>query len=247
LHDTTHQFYCIQYRRLDIPPPNGEDFDMLERFHDSDSSESFYLHYPWLLNKYAFNRLIAGTVDEEHHRSRFELASRDLGSDEAELFQDQYVRSCACDDWNHQSFRNELLELVSLQVLRAKAARFFLATWERLRSGVPKCSASVPFNHRETKRQLLQNHIQQEEISKITALYSAYCGQREEEWMLHLSGLKTQGFSTRCGFFEVIALRPPVSRSISYVHTLRCPAAVRGSATTSRRCGISAPISEADS
>ena len=209
-HDATHEFYRIQYRRLDIPPANGEDLDTLQRFHDSRSSESFYLHYSWLLNKNAFNRLVAGTIDEEYHRSQLELASRNLDLDEAELFQDQYVRLCACEHWNYQSFRNELLELVSLQVMRAKASRLFAVTWERLRCGVPEYRASVPFDHRAAKVQFLQIYMQQEELNKITTLYSTYCNQREEEWLLQLSGLKTTGFSARCDFFEAVALRPPV-------------------------------------
>jgi hypothetical protein len=212
LHDAAHSFYRIQYRRLDVPPIWGEDLELMRRFHEDDSAESFYLHYPWIFNPSTFEKLVVGTVDEETHRKHLKAAVEGLDPDDAELFLDQYIRMCACAHWNYQSLRNEVKDLVDIQLLRAEASQYFASTWKGLANDLVDPGSTSSTQRTEIQKRLLQHQMGPAEFCNIADAFRTHCAQREEEWEAKVSGCTTENQSARSRYFRLIALESKVSQ-----------------------------------
>ena len=211
LHDVTHDFYRIQYYRLDVPPVKGEDLSMIRRFLDDNSSHSFYLHYPWLFNSYTFNKLVIGTTNEQSYRSQVDAITESLSDDDAQICLDSYIRTCAFEAWNHQAVFEEVKELASMQLTRAEASQYFFTTWKRLSTGLTEPSSNALPSYIEQQKSFLDQELEQYHTESIIRLFSAYCQQREEEWKRQASGFTTVALSVRSHYFKRIALDSGVS------------------------------------
>lgn len=211
LHDVAHEFYRIQYYLLDVPPLLGEDLSMIRKFLEDDSSQSFYLHFPWIFNLTTFNKLVIGTTDEQFHRTQaIEINESFDDEDDAQISLDNYIRTCASEAWNYRTVSERVRELASLQRTRAEASQCFATIWKRLSAGLIESLPNAPPDHIEQQKSFLNQKLDRHNAGGIAALFSAYCQQREEEWSLKVSGFVSLNLSERGKYFMKIALEPEV-------------------------------------
>lgn len=226
LHDVAHIFYRIQYYLLDIPPLLGEDLSMIEKFLENDSSQSFYLHFPWIFNLTIFNKLVIGTADEQLHRSRAIAINESFDDeDDAQIGLDNYIRTCASETWNYRTVLEEVRELASMQRIRADGSQCFATIWKRLSTGLTESFPNDLPDYFEQQKSVLYQKMEQYHPESITALFSTYCQQREEEWGSEVSGMISVKTSERGNYFMKIALDPGVrderqnSSTCSYINS----------------------------
>ena len=237
LHNANHAFYRIQYYRLDVPPVKGEDLSMIRRFIDDDSRESFYLNYPWLFNSNIFNKLVTGTVDENFHRSQVDGISEYLGDDDAQIYLDSYIRTCASEAWNHQAVYEEVKELTSIQLIRAEASECHFSAWKRLSQGLTEPHSNPIHSYIKQQKSFSNQKAEQNHFEGIIELFSSYCDQREEEWKRQDSGSVTANLSTRSRYLKTLALDTGVSENREALHVVFN--AISGGSkaiTNTRRC-----------
>lgn len=211
LHDVTHTFYRIQYYLLDVPPLLGEDLSMIQKFLENDSSQSFYLHFPWIFNLTIFNKLVIGTADEQSHRSQAIAISESFDDeDDAQIGLDNYIRTCASEAWSYRNVLEEVRELARMQLIRADGSQCFATIWRRLSTGLTESFPNALPDYIEQQKSVLNQKMEQYHAESITALFSAYCQQREEEWSSEVSGMISVKMSERGKYFLKIALEPGV-------------------------------------
>ena len=211
LHDVTHAFYRIQYYLLDVPPLLGEDLSMIRKFLENDSSQSFYLHFPWIFNLTIFNKLVIGTADEQFHMSQANAIHESFdGEDDAQIGLDNYIRTCASEAWNYRTVLEEVRELASMQRIRADGSQCFATIWKRLSTGLTEFFPNALPDYIEQQKSVLNQKMEQYHCESMTALFSAYCKQREEEWSSEVSGMISVKISERGKYFMKIALEPGV-------------------------------------
>lgn len=212
LHDMAHIFYRIQYYRLDVPPLLGEDLSMIRKFLENDSSQSFYLHFPWIFNLTMLNKLVVGTADEQFYRSQAIAINESFDEeDDAQIGLDNYIRTCASEAWNYRTISEEVRELVEMQLIRAEGSQCFATIWKRLSTGLTESFPNNLPDYIEQQKTVPTRKLEQRHKESITALFSAYCQQREEEWSSEVSGTTSVKISERGKYFMKIALEPGVS------------------------------------
>jgi hypothetical protein len=128
-HDSDHTFYWIQYRRLSLPPANGEDLELLQRFKDGTTSESFYLHYPWFVESPIFERLITGTENENEHRTLLMLRQGSSEDTQLSIALDMITRLSAPEDWNWRQVQDFIEPLLQLQLVRSQYSGIFYSLY----------------------------------------------------------------------------------------------------------------------
>lgn len=211
LHEVAHTFYRIQYYRLDVPPLLGEDLPMIRKFLENDSSQSFYLHFPWIFNLTIFNKLVIGTADEQSHKSAAIAINESFDDeDDAQIGLDNYIRTCASETWNHRIVWEEVRELAEMQLIRAEGSQCFATIWKRLSKGLTESFPNALPDYIEQQKSVLNQKMEQHHSESIAALFSAYCQQREEEWSSEVSGTNSVKISERGKYFMKIALEPGV-------------------------------------
>ncbi|KAF5614107.1 tetratricopeptide repeat [Fusarium sp. NRRL 25303] len=124
-HDPSHAFYVIQYRRLALPSPDGEDLTMLQRFDHASTSESFYLHFPWFFSPTVVSQLIAGTNDQDKMQTVLEKLEETFHGTALHVALDGLVRQLARDAWNWRDVRDRVRPLLDLHLVRAEYTGLF--------------------------------------------------------------------------------------------------------------------------
>lgn len=201
IHDGMHEFYLLQYFRLDVPPAKGEDLVVIRKFLEGGSSENFYLHYPWLFNSRIFDKLIFGTANEDYYRTLIGSILQDMDQDESELRLDSFIRTCTSEDWNHSAVFNEVEEIARLQQCRAEGSQYFYSTWQRLSASIQSQTPNLSRSYIEQRKALLRLALEERDSANIIAILRAYCEQRDEEWSQQASGIMTSNMSPRARYF----------------------------------------------
>jgi Zinc finger, ZZ type len=124
-HDPNHSFYPIDYRRLSLPPANGEDFALLQRFEQGTTSQPPYLHYPWLFSPDIFERLISGTPDEDKSHNILTQLEGSLNDVQLQVALDRIIRLLSPEDWNWREVQDHVKPVLELQLVRAEYSGLF--------------------------------------------------------------------------------------------------------------------------
>lgn len=132
-HDPSHPFYWIQYRRYSLPPANGEDNALLQRFAQGNTCQSFYLHYPWFFTPETFERLILGTEDETQSRALLVQLQEHLVEIELHVALDALVRTLSREDWKWQAVQDYVQTLLQLQLVRSEYSGLFYSLFSAVR------------------------------------------------------------------------------------------------------------------
>jgi hypothetical protein len=132
-HDSDHPFYWIQYRRLSLPPANGEDSALLQAFARGETCESFYLHYPWFFTPETLELLIVGTEDEKESRELLLQLQEYLTGVDLHVALDALVRKLARDDWKWQEVQNRVKLLLEIQLIRSEYSGLFYSLYSRVK------------------------------------------------------------------------------------------------------------------
>lgn len=120
-HNPSHSFYHIQYRCLSLPPANGHDWELLQRFQQGTTSRSFYLNYPWFFTPLIFESLISETPNAGLLRNFLEQLQGSLGDGvQMHVVLDAYIRLTAPEEWNWRQVQNHTGPLLELQLIRAE-------------------------------------------------------------------------------------------------------------------------------
>ncbi|KEY68828.1 hypothetical protein S7711_11479 [Stachybotrys chartarum IBT 7711] len=145
-HDPSHAFYAIQYRRLALPPPNGEDLTMLQRFDHASTSQSFYLHFPWFFSPPVVSQLITGTPDEGEMRTVLEQLEETLHGTTWHVALDSLVRQLARDAWNWRDVRDRVRSLLDLHLIRAEYSGLFNQLYSTIERTSTESEGDSSFN-----------------------------------------------------------------------------------------------------
>lgn len=133
-HDPDHSFYLIHYRRLSLPPANGEDFALLQRFEQGTTSQSFYLHYPWFFGPSIFEQLISATPNEAEFRKLLTQLEGSLDGVQLQVVLDGVIRLPAPEDWNWRQVQDHVKPVLELQLVRAEYSGLFYQLYLALKS-----------------------------------------------------------------------------------------------------------------
>jgi hypothetical protein len=133
-HDPDHSFYQIHYRRLSLPPANGEDSAILQRFEQGTTSQSFYLHYPWFFGPAIFEQLISETPNEGEFRSLLTQLEGSLDGVQLQVALDVIIRQLAPEDWKWRQVQDHVKPVLELQLVRAKYSGLFYQLYLTLKS-----------------------------------------------------------------------------------------------------------------
>jgi Zinc finger, ZZ type len=161
-HDPDHSFYWIQYCRLSLPPANGEDLELLQRFKQGSTSVSFYLHYPWFFGPAIYERLISRTKDENESRSVLIQLQETLEDVQFHVALDAFTRLEARDDWNWHEVQDHVKPVTELQIVRSRCSGMFYSLYSILRD-LKEQQNSLPSHSTATalalRRQLLETNF----------------------------------------------------------------------------------------
>jgi hypothetical protein len=206
-HARDHSFYRIQYRNLTIPPVDGEDYDMLCRFRDTDDSENFYMHYPWFFSSEIVDRLLTGMSREEIHRSALQPLDN--------ISQDQYIRTIMDEDWNWRAVKEHVSCVIDLQVTRARYSQPFHSLFQNLRGQQWKWAdcqkeSTVQVAGPDLNTQLHSEKLNLTELRAATEIFRRYRTAQQEDWKTGWRGVIVGKFSNRLKYLHQIVTQAHV-------------------------------------
>jgi hypothetical protein len=135
-HDLEHSFYQIHYRRLSLPPANGEDFELLHSFERGTTSRSFYLHFPWFFGPPVFEQLISGAPNEGECRDLLTQLEGSLDGIQLQVALDGVIRLLAPEDWNWRQVQDHIRPVLDLQLVRAEYSGLFHSLYLALKTQI---------------------------------------------------------------------------------------------------------------
>jgi hypothetical protein len=206
-HDSAHEFYWIQYRRLSLPPVKGNDYELMRRFQDGRTSESFYLHYPWLFSSEIFALLVEGTEDEAEHQTNVDQILSEMDPETAQVTLDQYIRLLSPDEWKWESVQARVEVVTELQLLRAQFSQQLYQLYTVLGDENPHSLTTDENNtvaeRIQAKKQFYDGVLADDQASRAAGLFSDYCSQRENKWSEGKSGVAVGTLSSRVKYLHL--------------------------------------------
>jgi len=96
---------------------------MLQHFDAGETSESFYLHFPWFISPDVFNSLVSGTHDEAESRNMFRQMETVSAGSPLLMDLDSTIRLQAPSHWNWRAAQDRARPLLELQLSRAQSCQ----------------------------------------------------------------------------------------------------------------------------
>ncbi|KAI9865425.1 MAG: hypothetical protein M1813_002315 [Trichoglossum hirsutum] len=209
-HDKNHEFYWVQYRRYSLPPLKGEDFELLRRFRTLQSSDSFYLHYPWLFSPDIFDQLIDGTEAQDHQRLIVCQMRENYQDDEFQLVLDMYIRQMGFEGWNWRQVQERTQPLVDIQLVCAEYSPHFYDLYKALSEqsdssrGLSEMTANQVV---ALKKQLRDSDLGQDELTLCKRAFQNYASVHEELLGSGQVGTYDDRVSNRARYLETLSMR----------------------------------------
>jgi hypothetical protein len=206
-HNLEHSFYEINYHRLDLPPPDGKDFELLQRFERGSTSDSFYLHYPWFFGAPIFERLISETPNEDEFRKLLTQLQESLEDVQLQLALDGITRSHASEDWNWGQVQKFTRPLIDLQLIRAEYSGLFHQLYTAMKERINLTETASHDNATtvlDLRRQLFTADLQSASVLKCKDAMHTFLAAR----------------LNRDGFVEVPRAMNNISESARYIEML---------------------------
>ncbi len=183
---------------------------MFRRFHSGQSSESFYLHFPWLFSVDIFNELIEGTKEQEHHQSVMLQIREQCEEDVADVALDEYIRLLRPDEWNWQQVQERVKTMIEVQLTRAEFSGSFYDMYLTLSHGDgfaavrAEESESTGSGLLKLKKNLHDLDLSQHELGRCIKIFEGYCSAREQQWRDGKAGIYIGNLSGRVKHLETL-------------------------------------------
>jgi hypothetical protein len=210
IHEQEHEFYWIQYHPLALPPIKGEDLELLRRFATGQSSDIFYLHYPWLFSVTIFEQLIDRTNDQNSQHSIMRQIQENLPEDEFEVVLDNYVRCMAREDWNWHRVQKSVQLVLNIQLVRAEYSSSFYVLYKTLSEG-NDCGSRLPEmtadEVMELKQQLYHLCLSPEQLAGCKMALRNYSSVYEDLLKNGQAGLYNDRVSNRAKYLDLLSMQ----------------------------------------
>lgn len=192
-----------------MPRHDGADYEMLCRFDQGKTSESFYLHYPWLFSIDIVKQLLQGTVNQEADEAAVhQIANFMQTSQENDIALDQHVRSVRSELWNWQTVQEHVRIITELMITRARHSqdlyRLALQFCELINQDIigsmfsggsqmderqPPVSGSANIYDLHIQMQLRdQAFTTRNELNQLSKIFSRYFQEQENRWRRGITG-----------------------------------------------------------